>query len=131
VPVSYAEEQQAIATVQLVRPRPGVFAEAINHLLVICTTTEASRQSPTLVLTLFGPVSSASRGINALLLAMVYACCCWPLRTSVFSHQQPHVRRSSCWGWPAGQERAGRATSMWIWRCSRCRLSLCHLTMSS
>lgn len=45
VPVSYAEEQQAIATVQLVRPRPGVFAEAIRHLLVICTTTEVSSAS--------------------------------------------------------------------------------------
>lgn len=43
MPVSYAEEQQAIATVALVRPRPGVFAEAISHLLVICTTTEVSK----------------------------------------------------------------------------------------
>lgn len=64
MPVSYAEEQQAIATVQLVRPRPGVFAEAINHLLVICTTTEASGQSP-LVLGFFS-VSSAGQGATTL-----------------------------------------------------------------
>ncbi len=45
VPVSYSEEQQAICTVQLVRPRPGVFAEAIQHLLVVCTTTEVRPQA--------------------------------------------------------------------------------------
>lgn len=44
MPVSYSEEQQAICTVQLVRPRPGVFAEAIQHLLVVCTTTEVRPQ---------------------------------------------------------------------------------------
>jgi Nup133 N terminal like len=75
VPVSYAEEQQAIATVQLVQPRPGVFAEAINHLLVICTTTEASGQSPHVCLG-FLSVTTAGRGATTLRLAMLHACCC-------------------------------------------------------
>ncbi|PSC67210.1 nuclear pore complex NUP155 [Micractinium conductrix] len=40
VPIEYAGEEQAIVAVGLVRPRPGVFVEAIQHLLVLCTTTE-------------------------------------------------------------------------------------------
>lgn len=40
VPVSYSEEQQAICAVQLVAPMPGMFATALRHLLVVCTTTE-------------------------------------------------------------------------------------------
>ena len=40
MPVSYSDEPQAICTVQLVRPAPGTFAEAVQPLLVVCTTTE-------------------------------------------------------------------------------------------
>lgn len=40
VPLEYSGEEQAICAVGLVRPRPGVFVEAIQHLLVLCTTTE-------------------------------------------------------------------------------------------
>lgn len=40
MPIEYAGEEQAIVAVGLVRPRPGVFVEAIQHLLVLCTTTE-------------------------------------------------------------------------------------------
>ncbi len=43
VPLEYSGEEQSICAVGLVRPRPGVFVEAIQHLLVLCTTTEASR----------------------------------------------------------------------------------------
>lgn len=40
VPVEYCGESQAISCVGLVRPRPGVFLEAIQYLLVVCTTIE-------------------------------------------------------------------------------------------
>lgn len=40
MPFEYSNEEQAICAVGLVRPRPGVFAEAIQQLLVVCTTTE-------------------------------------------------------------------------------------------
>jgi len=40
VPVEYCGEEQAICAVGLVRPRPGVFLEAIQHIIVLCTTTE-------------------------------------------------------------------------------------------
>ena len=40
VPVEYNSEEQAICAVGLVRPLAGVFAEAIQYLLVLCTTTE-------------------------------------------------------------------------------------------
>ena len=42
VPLEYSGEEQSICAVGLVRPRQGVFVEAIQHLLVLCTTTEAS-----------------------------------------------------------------------------------------
>ena len=38
--MEYGGEEQAIVAVGLARPRPGVFVEAIQHLLVLCTTTE-------------------------------------------------------------------------------------------
>lgn len=40
VPIEYSGEEQAIVAVALARPRPGVFVEAIQQLLVLCTTTE-------------------------------------------------------------------------------------------
>lgn len=40
MPIEYGGEEQAIVAVGLARPRPGVFVEAIQHLLVLCTTTE-------------------------------------------------------------------------------------------
>jgi nuclear pore complex protein Nup155 len=40
VPVEYSGEEQSIVAVGLVKPRPGVFVEAIQHLLVVATTTE-------------------------------------------------------------------------------------------
>ncbi|PRW05942.1 nuclear pore complex Nup155 isoform B [Chlorella sorokiniana] len=40
VPIEYGGEEQAIVAVGLAHPRPGVFVEAIQHLLVLCTTTE-------------------------------------------------------------------------------------------
>ncbi|KAL4426022.1 hypothetical protein ABPG75_010038 [Micractinium tetrahymenae] len=40
VPIEYSGEEQAIVAVGLARPKPGVFVEAIQHLLVLCTTTE-------------------------------------------------------------------------------------------
>ena len=43
VPIEYGGEEQAIVAVGLARPRPGVFVEAIQHLLVLCTTTEVGR----------------------------------------------------------------------------------------
>jgi hypothetical protein len=33
---------QAICAVGLVKPRPGIFLEAVQHLLVLCPTTEVS-----------------------------------------------------------------------------------------
>jgi len=41
VPVEYAGEEQAICAVGLAKPKPGIFMAAIQHLLVLCTTTEA------------------------------------------------------------------------------------------
>lgn len=43
-PVVYGEEQQAICTAQIMTPVFGVFAPAIRHVLIVCTTTEASSQ---------------------------------------------------------------------------------------
>ena len=40
VPVEYSGEEQAIVAVGLATPRPGVFVEAIQHLLVLATATE-------------------------------------------------------------------------------------------
>lgn len=40
VPIEYCEEEQAIVSVGLCTPRPGVFVEAIRYLLVICTASE-------------------------------------------------------------------------------------------
>ncbi|KAI3427442.1 hypothetical protein D9Q98_010357 [Chlorella vulgaris] len=40
VPIEYSGEEQAIVAVGLAKPRPGVFVDAIQHLLVLCTTTE-------------------------------------------------------------------------------------------
>lgn len=40
VPVEYCGEEQAICSVGLLKPRPGVFLEAIQHIIVLCTTTE-------------------------------------------------------------------------------------------
>ena len=40
VPVEYSGEEQAICAVGLVKPRPDVFVEAIQYLLVLCTTVE-------------------------------------------------------------------------------------------
>ena len=42
MPIEYNSEEQAICAVGLVQPRPGVFAEAVQYLLVICTTTEVN-----------------------------------------------------------------------------------------
>ena len=44
VPIEYSGEEQAIVAVGLARPKPGVFVEAIQHLLVLCTTTEVGGQ---------------------------------------------------------------------------------------
>eukprot|EP00983_Pelagomonas_calceolata_P104584 1159045-Pelagomonas_calceolata.AAC.4 len=44
VPVEYCGEEQAICAVGLVRPRPGVFLEAIQHIIVLCTTTENHKE---------------------------------------------------------------------------------------
>lgn len=38
--MEYSGEEQAIVAVGLARPKPGVFVEAIQHLLVLCTSTE-------------------------------------------------------------------------------------------
>jgi nuclear pore complex protein Nup155 len=38
--VEYCGEEQAICAVGLVKPKPGVFLEAIQHVIVLCTTTE-------------------------------------------------------------------------------------------
>eukprot|EP00873_Tetraselmis_striata_P006108 jgi/Tetstr1/426372/TSEL_016684.t1 len=40
VPVEYSGEEAAICAVGLVKPHPGVFVEAIQHVLVLCTTVE-------------------------------------------------------------------------------------------
>jgi nuclear pore complex protein Nup155 len=40
VPIEYCGEDQAICAVGIARPKPGVFLEAIHHLVVLCTTSE-------------------------------------------------------------------------------------------
>ena len=40
MPLEYSGEEQAVVAVGLARPRPGVFVQAVQHLLVLCTTTE-------------------------------------------------------------------------------------------
>ncbi|GAX86588.1 hypothetical protein CEUSTIGMA_g13996.t1, partial [Chlamydomonas eustigma] len=40
VPIEYCGEDQAICAVGIVKPRPGVFLEAVKHILVLCTTAE-------------------------------------------------------------------------------------------
>ena len=44
MPLEYSNEEQAICAVALVKPRPEVFAAAIQQLLVVCTTTEVHIQ---------------------------------------------------------------------------------------
>ena len=41
MPVEYAGEEQAICAVGLAKPKLGIFMAAIQHLIVLCTTTEA------------------------------------------------------------------------------------------
>lgn len=45
MPLEYSNEEQAICAVGLVKPRPDVFAAAIQQLLVVCTTTEVSSKA--------------------------------------------------------------------------------------
>ena len=45
VPVEYSGEEQAIVAVGLVKPKSGVFLEAISYVLVIATTVNAVRTS--------------------------------------------------------------------------------------
>ncbi len=40
VPIEYCGEEQAITAVGLVKPRPGVFLDALPYIIVLCTTTE-------------------------------------------------------------------------------------------
>jgi nuclear pore complex protein Nup155 len=40
IPIEYSGEEQAIVSVGLCTPRPGVFVEAIRHIMIVCTTTE-------------------------------------------------------------------------------------------
>ena len=40
VPVEYAGEEQAIVAVAVATPRPGVFLQSIERLIVVATTTE-------------------------------------------------------------------------------------------
>ena len=40
MPVEYSGEEQAICAVGLVKPRPDVFVEAVQYLVVLCTTVE-------------------------------------------------------------------------------------------
>lgn len=46
MPVEYGGEEQAICAVGLVKPRPDVFVEAIQYLLVLCTTAEVCAPLP-------------------------------------------------------------------------------------
>lgn len=48
VPVEYSGEEQAICAVGLVKPRPDVFVEAVQYLLVLCTTVEVCASLPRL-----------------------------------------------------------------------------------
>ena len=40
VPVEYAGEEQAIVAVAVATPKPGVFLQSIERLIVVATTTE-------------------------------------------------------------------------------------------
>lgn len=46
VPIEYCGEQQAVCAVGIVRPRHGVFLEAVRHVIVLCTTSEVSGGPP-------------------------------------------------------------------------------------
>ena len=40
MPTEYSGEDETISAVGLVRPKQGIFVEAIQYLLVVCTTIE-------------------------------------------------------------------------------------------
>ena len=40
MPIEYSGEDETISAVGLVRPKAGIFVEAIQYLLVVCTTIE-------------------------------------------------------------------------------------------
>ena len=40
VPIEYSGEDQAIVALGIAKPRPGVFVEAIQYVLVVCTATQ-------------------------------------------------------------------------------------------
>lgn len=42
MPIEYSGEEQAICAVGLAPPKPNVFVEAVQHVLVVCTTVEVS-----------------------------------------------------------------------------------------
>ena len=40
VPLEYSNEEQAICAVGLMKPKFGVFPEAVQYVLIICTASE-------------------------------------------------------------------------------------------
>ena len=42
VPIEYLGQETSICSVGIVKPKAGVFKEAIKHVIVLCTTTEVS-----------------------------------------------------------------------------------------
>jgi len=56
VPVKWQEEQ-AICCAGLTRPKPNVFQQAVQYLLVVCTTVEVRSQGKLFVVLLLPPLS--------------------------------------------------------------------------
>ena len=46
VPLEYSNEEQAICAVGLMKPKFGVFPEAVQYVLVICTASEVHARIP-------------------------------------------------------------------------------------
>ena len=46
VPLEYSNEEQAICAVGLMKPKFGVFPEAVQYVLVVCTASEVHARIP-------------------------------------------------------------------------------------
>jgi hypothetical protein len=63
VPVKWQEEQ-AICCAGLTRPKPNVFQQAVQYLLVVCTTVEVCSQGKLSIVLLLLPPASPTKLLN-------------------------------------------------------------------
>jgi hypothetical protein len=141
IPIEYSGEEQAIVAVGLVRPRLGVFVDAIQHLLVLCTTTEVGVRVCVCVCVwcVWGAAHGQRSASHAAQLAARWfsghAVPCRPLLSPCRLSAPCHSRlpchpslRLCCWACAARGVLPALGTSARRWRCRRCLSTRCPTT---